>query len=232
MSTEIDFETQNALIEEEEEEEEEEQQEVVQPESVKPKKEKKPKLNAKNENFMAFGFWFAKYLQNQNTIDQPTYDVLINALLVKNDNVPEQINFYDSFTGELKNHVKELKLYVKESKKAITKSKKARQPRKPKDTTTTTEVKPKKGRQLRKPKDTTTETPVVDSGSARSGRTVELPVVELPVVELPVVELPVVELPVVEPPVVEPPPVVESQAVVENNTNVKKGRKPKTKKSE
>jgi len=213
MSTEIDFETQNALIEEEEEEEEE-QQEVVQPESVKPKKEKKPKLNAKNENFMAFGFWFAKYLQNQNTIDQPTYDVLINALLVKNDNVPEQINFYDSFTGELKNHVKELKLYVKESKKAITKSKKARQPRKPKVTTTTTEVKPKKGRQPHKPKDTTTETPVVDSGSARSGRTVELPVVEPP------------------PVVVEPPPVVESQAVVENNTNVKKGRKPKTKKSE
>ena len=205
MSTEIDFETQNALIEEEEEEEEE----SVKPkeESVKPKKEKKPKLNAKNENFMAFGFWFAKYLQNQNTIDQPTYDVLINALLVKNDNVLEKINFYNSFTGELKNHVKELKLYVKESKKTITNFKnfkKARQPRKPKDTTTT-EVKPKKGRQPHKPKDTTTETPVVDS--ARSGRTVELPVVE-------------------------PPPVVEPQAVVENNTNIKKARKPKTKKSE
>ena len=205
MSTEIDFETQNALIEEEEEEEEEES---VKPkeESVKPKKEKKPKLNAKNENFMAFGFWFAKYLQNQNTIDQPTYDVLINALLVKNDNVLEKINFYNSFTGELKNHVKELKLYVKESKKTITNFKnfkKARQPRKPKDTTTTevttTEVKSKKGRQPHKPKDTTTETPVVDS--ARSGRTVELPV-------------------------------VEPQAVVENNTNIKKARKPKTNKSE
>jgi hypothetical protein len=104
-----EFELKDPLIEDECEEDDN----VV----VKVKRENKPKLSAKYENYMAFGYWFiTKHIQHDNK--QP----FIDALRHKSD-LTTQNEFYSQFVDNIKNHKKELKLSMKPKKitKKVTK---------------------------------------------------------------------------------------------------------------
>jgi hypothetical protein len=108
-----EFELKDPLIEDECEEDDNIDNVVV----VKVKRENKPKLSAKYENYMAFGYWFiTKHIQHDNI--QP----FIDALRHKSD-LTTQNEFYSQFVDNIKNHKKELKLSMKPKKitKKVTK---------------------------------------------------------------------------------------------------------------
>jgi hypothetical protein len=108
-----EFELKDPLIEDECEEDDNIDNVVV----VKVKRENKPKLSAKYENYMAFGYWFiTKHIQHDNK--QP----FIDALRHKSD-LTTQNEFYSQFVDNIKNHKKELKLSMKPKKitKKVTK---------------------------------------------------------------------------------------------------------------
>jgi hypothetical protein len=100
-----EFELKDPLIEDECEEDDNIDNVVV-----KVKRENKPKLSAKYENYMAFGYWFiTKHIQHDNI--QP----FIDALRHKSD-LTTQNEFYSQFVDNIKNHKKELKLSMKPEK--------------------------------------------------------------------------------------------------------------------
>lgn len=74
------------------------------------KREKKPKLSTKYENYMTFGYWFVtKHVELDNK------DPLIQNLKIKSD-LPQQTEFYSEFVDNIKNHKKEVKEYIKPKK--------------------------------------------------------------------------------------------------------------------
>jgi hypothetical protein len=94
--------------------------EVKEEKAKKPKAPKKPKLSAKNENYMAFAYWLVTKLQKENE-DDDKFDLefLRDYLEFKGDLV-NQTDFYSEFTDNIKIHKKILKEYThpKKTKKA------------------------------------------------------------------------------------------------------------------
>ena len=84
---------------------------------------KKPKLSAKHESLMVFGFWFVQQLGLEGEEKERAYALL----KLKGVDVPEQTEFYGSFTDKAAIHKAELRNFVK-----VPKVRKPRAPRKPK----------------------------------------------------------------------------------------------------
>jgi hypothetical protein len=84
---------------------------------------KKPKLSAKHESLMVFGFWFVQQLGLEGEEKERAYALL----KLKGVDVPEQTEFYGSFTDKAAIHKAELRTFVK-----VPKVRKPRAPRKPK----------------------------------------------------------------------------------------------------
>jgi hypothetical protein len=93
------------------------------PVPVKAVAAKKPKLSAKHESLMVFGFWFVQQLGLDGEDKERAYDLL----KLKNFDVQEQTAFYGSFTDKAAIRKAELREFVK-----VPKVRKPRAPRKPK----------------------------------------------------------------------------------------------------
>jgi len=93
------------------------------PVPVKAVAAKKPKLSAKHESLMVFGFWFVQQLGLEGEEKERAYALL----KLKNVDVQEQTAFYGSFTDKAAIHKAELRNFVK-----VPKVRKPRAPRKPK----------------------------------------------------------------------------------------------------
>jgi len=104
------------------EEEEFYSESYVAPESEAKKRVKKPKLSAKHESLMVFGFWIVQQLGLEGEDLERAH-----ALLKLKDEAPAQIEFYSDFTDHAKVHKEELKLFT-----AVPKVRKPRATRKPK----------------------------------------------------------------------------------------------------
>jgi hypothetical protein len=184
---------------------------------------KKAKLSAKHESLMVFGFWFVQQLGLDGEEKERAYALL----KLKGVDVPEQTEFYESFTDKAAIHKAELRTYVK-----VPKVRKPRAPRKPKVDPAALEL----VQMAQEPKDgeTNTKKPRAPRKSKAN------PVVEEPVVEAFVEESVVEKEPIVE----EPPTTIiefedefqpielaplgstETSASVQNASK-KRGRKPK-----
>jgi hypothetical protein len=93
------------------------------PVPVKAVAAKKPKLSAKHESLMVFGFWFVQQLGLDGEYKERAYDLL----KLKNFDVQEQTAFYGSFTDKAAIRKAELREFVK-----VPKVRKPRAARKPK----------------------------------------------------------------------------------------------------
>ena len=90
---------------------------------VVPLKAKKPKMSAKHESFMVFGFWLVQQLELESDAKSRAYELL----KLKGVDVAAQTEFYSSFTDKCKVHKEELKLFC-----SVPKVRKQRAPRQPK----------------------------------------------------------------------------------------------------
>ena len=171
------------------------------PESEAKKRVKKPKLSAKHESLMVFGFWFVQQLGLEGEDLE-----FAHSILKLKDEAPVQIEYYSDFTDHAKVHKEELKLFT-----AVPKVRKARAPRKPKISAAAAELvesaqtgaeakAPKKPRAPRKPK---VVAEVVEPEEEEDVQPISLPVEEEEVQQ------------------------VEENVVAEVVAPAKKGRKPK-----
>jgi hypothetical protein len=96
---------------------------VIADEPEKKTSAKKPKLSAKHESLMVFGFWFVQQLGLEGEEKERAYALL----KLKGVEAPEQTEFYGSFTEKAAIHKAELRTFVK-----VPKVRKPRAPRKPK----------------------------------------------------------------------------------------------------
>jgi len=173
---------------------------------------KKAKLSAKHESLMVFGFWFVQQLGLDGEEKERAYALL----KLKGVDVPEQTEFYESFTDKAAIHKAELRTYVK-----VPKVRKPRAPRKPKVDPAALEL----VQMAHEPKDGETNTNTKKPRAPRKSKA--NPVVEEPIVEAFVEKDPIVEEPTTT--IIEfedefQP--TETSASVQNASK-KRGRKPK-----
>jgi hypothetical protein len=157
-------------------------------------KTKAPKLSAKYEKFLVFGYWFTEQLKQKNIIvdENPLFQQLTMF-----SSVEEQTLYFAEFFEQLKTSTKSMKAVVKQNNKPPAKAKKTKDPAE----------KPAKKTNGRKKKDNAV---VNDKQEELVAELVAAAQSELPAVEKPKRKYSrktKASTPVVEEPVVEEPPV-------------------------